>query len=151
MPERKEVTEFYLNLRHFMNMFERVDENYVLYSDFDETDRFCLHLYCVNPSVNLQECLERGKSTVFFSATLLPVNYYKNLLSSKKIIMRYTRIQRFARSSVCCLSAGMSAACIHDGPLESFIALLCISNRCCGQKGKLFDIFSILSFYGGCV
>ena len=84
MPERKEVTEFYLNLRHFMNMFERVDENYVLYSDFDETDRFCLHLYCVNPSVNLQECLERGNSTVFFSATLLPVNYYKNLLSSKK-------------------------------------------------------------------
>ena len=84
MPERKEVTEFYLNLRHFMNMFERVDENYVLYSDFDETDRFCLHLYCVNPSVNLQECLERGKSTIFFSATLLLVNYYKNLLSSKK-------------------------------------------------------------------
>ena len=84
MPEQKEVTEFYLNLRHFMNMFERVDENYVLYSDFDETDRFCLHLYCVNPSVNLQECLERGKSTIFFSATLLPVNYYKNLLSSKK-------------------------------------------------------------------
>ena len=84
MPERKEVTEFYLNLRHFMNMFERVDENYVLYSDFDETDRFCLHLYCVNPSVNLQECLERGKSTIFFSATLLPANYYKNLLSSKK-------------------------------------------------------------------
>ena len=82
--ERKEVTEFYLTLRHFMNMFEQVDENYVLYSDFDETDRFCLHLYCVNPSVNLQECLERGKSTIFFSATLLPVNYYKNLLSSKK-------------------------------------------------------------------
>ena len=84
MPERKELTEFYLNLRHFMNMFERVDENYVLYSDFDEEGRFCLHLYCVNPSVNLQECLERGNSTIFFSATLLPVTYYKNLLSSKK-------------------------------------------------------------------
>ena len=84
MPERKAITDFYLNLHHFMNMFERVDENYVLYSDFDEEDRFCLHLYCVNPSVNLQECLERGNSTVFFSATLLPVNYYKNLLSSKK-------------------------------------------------------------------
>ena len=84
MPERKAITDFYLNLRHFMNMFERVDENYVLYSDFDDENRFCLHLYCVNPSVNLQECLERGNSTVFFSATLLPVNYYKNLLSSRK-------------------------------------------------------------------
>ena len=84
MPERKAITDFYLNLRHFMNMFERVDENYVMYTDFDDENRFCLHLYCVNPSVNLQECLERGNSTVFFSATLLPVNYYKNLLSSKK-------------------------------------------------------------------
>ena len=34
MPERKAITDFYLNLRHFMNMFERVDENYVMYTDF---------------------------------------------------------------------------------------------------------------------
>lgn len=83
-PERKEVTDFYLNLRHFMNMFERMDENYVLYTDFREDGNFCLHLYCVNPSVNLQECLERGNSAVYFSATLLPIQYYKNLLSSRE-------------------------------------------------------------------
>ena len=82
-PERKEISEFYLNLRHFMNMFERVDENYRIYGDFDGEDHFCLHLYCVNPAVNLQECLDKGRSAVFFSATLLPVQYYKNLLSSR--------------------------------------------------------------------
>ncbi|MCD7865394.1 MAG: PhoH family protein, partial [Clostridiales bacterium] len=74
-PERKEITEFYLNLRHFMNMFERLDESYVLYTDFDGESHFCLHLYCVNPAQNLQECLDRARSTVFFSATLLPVQY----------------------------------------------------------------------------
>ncbi len=83
-PERKEATEFYLNLRHFMNMFERMDENYVLYTDFNGGGDFCLHLFCVNPSVNLQECLDRGNSAVFFSATLLPIQYYKNLLSSRE-------------------------------------------------------------------
>ena len=83
-PERKEVTEFYLNLRHFMNMFERMDENYVLYTDFNSAGEFCLHLYCVNPSVNLQECLDKGNSAVFFSATLLPIQYYKSLLSSRE-------------------------------------------------------------------
>ena len=40
-----------------------------------------MKLYCVDPSVNLQECLEKGNSTVFFSATLLPIDYYKRLLS----------------------------------------------------------------------
>jgi Rad3-related DNA helicase len=84
IPERKEITEFYLNLRHFMNMFERMDENYALYTDFREDGCFCLHLYCVNPSVNLQECIDRGNSAIFFSATLLPIQYYKNLLSSRE-------------------------------------------------------------------
>ena len=83
-PERKEVTDFYLNLRHFMNMFERTDENYVIYTDFDGEGQFCLHLYCVNPSTNLQECLDKGNSAVFFSATLLPIQYYKKLLSSRE-------------------------------------------------------------------
>lgn len=82
-PERKEVSEFYLNLRHFMNMFDRMDDNYVLYSDFDQLGNFCLHLYCVNPSANLQDCLDKGRSAVFFSATLLPIQYYKSLLSSR--------------------------------------------------------------------
>ena len=83
-PERKEVSEFYLNLRHFLNIFDVLDENYVIYTDFNEEGEFCLHLYCVNPSANIQERLDRGISTVFFSATLLPIQYYKNLLSTKE-------------------------------------------------------------------
>ena len=43
-----------------------------------------LKLYCVDPSVNLQECLDKGNSTIFFSATLLPVDYYKSLLSRRE-------------------------------------------------------------------
>ncbi len=82
-PERQEATEFYFALRHFLNMFDRMDENYVLYSDFDGDGRFVLHLYCVNPAKNLQECVDRGKSAVFFSATLLPIRYYMNLLSTR--------------------------------------------------------------------
>ena len=38
-------------------------------------------LFCVNPAENLQNCLEQGNSTIFFSATLLPIQYYKSLLS----------------------------------------------------------------------
>ena len=82
-PERKEISEFYLNLRHFMNMYEILDENYVIYTDFDGEGNFRLHLYCVNPAKNLQERLDRGLATVYFSATLLPVQYYKQLLSTR--------------------------------------------------------------------
>ena len=83
-PERREVSEFYLNLRNFMNIYELVDEHYVIYSEHEEDGRFKLKLCCVDPSLNLQERIDKGNATIFFSATLLPIQYYKNLLSTKK-------------------------------------------------------------------
>lgn len=83
-PEKKEVQEFYLELRHFLNMHERVDENYVIYTEHESDRSFKLKLFCVNPAVNLQECLDKGRSTIFFSATFLPVSYYKKLLSVRE-------------------------------------------------------------------
>ena len=69
-------------MRHFLNMYDRADENYVVYTEQEREKRFKLKLFCVNPAVNLQECLEKGRSAVFFSATLLPIQYYKKLLST---------------------------------------------------------------------
>lgn len=83
-PERKTVTEFYLNLRNFIKIYDLVDERYVIYSEHEADGRFCLKLYCVDPSKNLQERIDKGNATIFFSATLLPVNYYKSLLSTQK-------------------------------------------------------------------
>lgn len=83
-PEKKEVQDFYLELRHFLNMYEWVDENYVVYTEHEADGRFKLKLYCVDTAVNLQECLDKGKSTIFFSATLLPIQYYKKLLSTRE-------------------------------------------------------------------
>jgi Rad3-related DNA helicase len=40
-------------------------------------------LFCVNPSVNLQACLNKGRAAVFYSATMLPVRYYEKLLTAK--------------------------------------------------------------------
>ncbi len=83
LSEKKEVMEFYWNLRHFLNMQARLDENYVIYTEHEPNGHFKLKLYCVNPAKNLQECLDRGKSAIFFSATLLPIQYYKKLLSAR--------------------------------------------------------------------
>lgn len=83
-PEKKEVLEFYLTVRHFLNMYERMDENYVIYTEHEAGGQFKLKLFCVNPAGNLQECLDRSRSTIFFSATLLPIQYYKKLLSTKE-------------------------------------------------------------------
>ena len=82
-PERREVSEFFLQLRDFRNTYELVDDHYVIYTEHGEDGKFRMKLFCVDPSRNLQERLDKGKATIFFSATLLPVGYYKSLLSTK--------------------------------------------------------------------
>lgn len=80
---RKELLEFYFKLRNFINIYELVDEHYVIYSQIIEDGRFMLRLYCVDPSQNLQSRLDKGRAAVYFSATFLPIDYYKSLLSTK--------------------------------------------------------------------
>ena len=80
---RQEVLQLYFTLLTFQNIYDLLDDNYVIYSQHDEDGRFRIKLFCVNPAVNLQNCLDQVRSTVFFSATLLPVNYYRKLLSTR--------------------------------------------------------------------
>lgn len=81
---RENVLDFYFQVRSFLNIYDGLDENYVVYTEYREDGRFVLKLFCVNPAANLQKCLDKGNSAVFFSATLLPIRYYKRLLSTEK-------------------------------------------------------------------
>lgn len=83
-PDKKTVLDFYFELRNFVNIYDLVDENYVIYDEMQEDGRFMIKLFCVDPSKNLQKCIDKSVSTIFFSATLLPINYYKRLLSTKE-------------------------------------------------------------------
>lgn len=78
---RDRCMELYLQVRHFLNMHELLDENYLIYTDYDEKEGFRVRLQCMNPARNLATCLSKGKSAIFFSATLLPIHYYKDQLA----------------------------------------------------------------------
>ena len=79
---REEFLDFYFGIRNFLNIYDLLDEHYVIYSEIAADGRFMLKLFCVDPSKNLQKCLDKGNATIFFSATLLPIHYYKKLLST---------------------------------------------------------------------
>lgn len=80
---RKEVLDFYFSLRNYLRVEEELDEGYQIYSEMTEDGKFIIKLFCVDPSHNLQKRIDKGNSTVFFSATLLPIQYYKELLSTE--------------------------------------------------------------------
>lgn len=80
---KEEVLDLYFKLAHFLDIYERIDENYVSYTEIQSDGSFILKLFCVDPSVNLKERMAKGRSTILFSATLLPIQYYKSLLGGE--------------------------------------------------------------------
>jgi len=79
-PVRAEILEFYFKISHFLLINDFVDDNYVMYSQMYSDGGFGVKLFCVNPKELLKQCMEKGRSSILFSATLLPIQYYKKLL-----------------------------------------------------------------------
>ena len=78
---KDKVLDLYFKVRHFLNMYDNMGDNdYAHYCEHLSDGRFMLKLLCVDPSASLKKCLDKGRASVFFSATLLPVQYYQNLL-----------------------------------------------------------------------
>ncbi len=77
-----ELWDLYFGLIHFIDMFECMDERFCLYTTNRSHSDASLHLYCLDPSGMLSGFLNEGVSTVFFSATLLPIAYYEKLLTT---------------------------------------------------------------------
>ncbi len=81
LPERETMLEFYFDVRRFAAVLEELNDKYRIYTDYDEEGNFRVKLQCMDPSEKLREVLERGRSAILFSATLLPIRYYKEQLS----------------------------------------------------------------------
>ena len=81
-PVKKDLLEVYFQVSHFMLIFDKLDKAYVIYNQLEPDGGFFMKLLCVDPSKNLRECMARGRSSILFSATLLPIQYYKKLLGA---------------------------------------------------------------------
>lgn len=105
-PVRQAILEFYFEVSHFLSIYEIIDENYVTYSETKPDGSFILKLFCVNPAKNLGECMMRGRSTILFSATLLPIQYYKTLLGAQE-----GDYEVYAKSVFCPEKRGLFIGC----------------------------------------
>ena len=81
---RKKTLDFYFQVRAFLEIYEELDDSYEIYVQHEADGRFALKLYCIHTADKLGQCMGKGRSTILFSATLLPVSYYMELLSGQK-------------------------------------------------------------------
>lgn len=80
--ENSDLLDLYFEVNKFISISNFYDNNYkTIYSD--ELLGINIKLFCANPSDLIVEKINRSKSATIFSATLTPLNYYKEIYCSE--------------------------------------------------------------------
>jgi Rad3-related DNA helicase len=78
-----ELLDTYFAVQSFIRISQLYDERFVTYFQRQRND-IRIKLFCLDPSYLLQRAGKGLKSTIFFSATLKPLNYFKDMLGFSK-------------------------------------------------------------------
>ena len=78
---RPELLEFYFLCLNYLRTAEYFDTFYVSYFERQGQSDLKAKLFCLDPAPMLAAPLERSRATIFFSATLLPIDYFMKLLT----------------------------------------------------------------------
>ena len=78
----QDLLELYFRAYNFNKIYEFFDERYITYADQAEGD-LILKLFCMDPSYLISNMISTCKSVIFFSATLMPIDYYKYMLGGE--------------------------------------------------------------------
>ena len=81
---RQELLGFYFLCSNYLRTADYFDTFYVSYFERQGKNDLKTKLFCLDPAPMLAEPLDRSQSTVFFSATLLPIDYFMKLLTGGK-------------------------------------------------------------------
>ncbi len=81
--EHERILEIYFRIRYFLTVADWLDQRYVIALETLGRNA-ALHLDCLDPSQLLGQRIELARACIFFSATLLPIRYYKDLLSADR-------------------------------------------------------------------
>lgn len=98
----EELKDLYFDLLRFINISEFYDKRYVTYIEKLKND-VIIKLFCVDTSYLLSEALKRGKAAVFFSATLTPLDYYRDVLGGDEDDYITSFSSPFPKDNLCLL------------------------------------------------
>ena len=75
----EELQTAYFDTKFFLKILEEYDDKYVTLI-YKSGDNVSVKLYCVDPSTQIDNRLSTGISTIAFSATLTPIDYYRSII-----------------------------------------------------------------------
>lgn len=101
-PFSSELLDLYFNIYGFLRTTEIYDDRFITYikTEGQESE---IKLYCLDPSFLLSEGMKKGKASILFSATLSPIEYFKEVLGGDDKSYRIRLSSPFPRENLCLL------------------------------------------------
>ena len=96
---RQNLLEYYFEILNFLRIAEFYGENYQTYFEKIGKD-IKIKIFCIDPSPLLETALKRGKSSVFFSATLSPMDYFQNLFGCDEDMDKLSLLSPFPQENL---------------------------------------------------
>lgn len=97
-----QILEVYFNSISFIKISEFYDERYVTFIE-TKASEVRVKLFCIDPSYLLADAVKRGKTAVFFSATLTPLSYFMDILGGDKEDYNINLSSPFENKNLCLL------------------------------------------------
>jgi DNA excision repair protein ERCC-2 len=92
------VVLFY-DLKHFVKIHDLFDSHYCFLSTVEKNGIRC-KLFCMDPSSILQNVLQRSYTSVFFSATLSPIQYFVRMLGGGRESVQFRTDSPFPKENL---------------------------------------------------
>jgi Rad3-related DNA helicase len=103
----EQALQLYFDTLFFLKISELFDEHFVCIAENNRD--LTIKLFCIDASKLLQEKIQKSKSAVFFSATLLPMQYYVYMLGGNDSSYTMRMASAFPRKNLgLCVVKGIS-------------------------------------------
>ncbi|HYE10873.1 MAG TPA: ATP-dependent DNA helicase, partial [Patescibacteria group bacterium] len=103
----EQALQLYFDILFFLKISELFDEHFVCITENNRD--LTIKLFCIDASKLLQEKIQKAKAAVFFSATLLPMQYYVYMLGGNESSYTMRMASAFPRENLgLCVVSGIS-------------------------------------------
>jgi len=137
---REELLDLYFDVNGFMKIAEHYDKSYATY--FEKIgNELRIKLFCINPSNHLERVLKRCRASVFFSATMSPVAYFKNILGCKESTSMLELPSPFPRENLCLLISNRTSTLYRQRDRTKSEVALAILTTVRQRKGNYLLFF----------
>lgn len=138
---RQELLEFYFLCSNYLRTAEYFDTFYVSYFERQGSSDLKAKLFCLDPAPMLATPLERSRSAIFFSATLLPMDYFMKLLTGDEDHPKQIYQSPFPTENVSLLVHN-GIATKYNQRADSYAAIAAaIESICSAQVGNYLVFF----------